>query len=77
MPKDPKSAKKDGQVKQLFALLGSVPVKAARKQVGKTGALSKESNNNFIHFNFSSYQIRNFQHFKKKKQIVNLAKGKF
>ena len=29
----PKSEKKDSQVKQLFVLLGSVRVKAARKQV--------------------------------------------
>ena len=31
MPADPKSAKKDSQVNQLFALLGSVSVKAAHR----------------------------------------------
>ena len=30
---DPKSAKKDSQVKQLFALLGSAHVKSARKHL--------------------------------------------
>jgi hypothetical protein len=33
MHADPKSAKKDSQVKQLFALLGSACVKAACKDV--------------------------------------------
>ena len=32
---DPKSAKKDSQVTQLFVLLGSALVKAAHKHVGK------------------------------------------
>ena len=32
-PTDPKSAKKDSQVKHLFALLGSVSVKVVRKHV--------------------------------------------
>ena len=32
-PADPKRAKKDSQVKQLFALLGSARVKAVRKHI--------------------------------------------
>ena len=32
-PADPKRAKKDSQIKQFFALLGSAGVKAARKHV--------------------------------------------
>ena len=45
MRTDPKSATKGSQLKQLFALFGSVPVKAARKHVDEIDPCSYSKKN--------------------------------
>ena len=76
MPAEPKSAKKESQLRQLFALSGSVSVKAACKHVDEIDpcSLLREKQNRFIVifiFFFSRQNLSEWNLSRKKEEVKN------